>query len=213
MVDVMRYAKVFPVVLAIVAFSLSGTPAHAQARRAGPPAGGRAVPRSSAPVVGHPIVGSGHVVVAPFRGFYPGYYYPSFSFGIGIYGGYPFGYPYYGYYGYPYGPGYYGAYYGYPYAGYPYAGGPYAGGAYAGGVAVDAYGGLRIEDAPKDAQVYADGYYVGVVDDFDGAFQHMNLTAGVHKIEIRPKNSAPISFDVQIQPGQTITYRADLPRN
>ena len=41
-----------------------------------------------------------------------------------------------------------------------------------------AYGGLRITDAPRDAQVFADGNYVGIVDDFDGAFQHLNLEAG-----------------------------------
>ena len=35
-----------------------------------------------------------------------------------------------------------------------------------------AYGGLRITGAPHEAQVLADGYYVGIVDDFDGVFQH-----------------------------------------
>ena len=29
-------------------------------------------------------------------------------------------------------------------------------------------GGVRITDAPRDAQVFADGYYAGIVDDFDG---------------------------------------------
>ena len=35
-----------------------------------------------------------------------------------------------------------------------------------------AYGGLRITGAPHEAQVLADGYYVEIVDDFDGVFQH-----------------------------------------
>ena len=47
------------------------------------------------------------------------------------------------------------------------------------------YGGLRITDAPREAQVFADGYYVGIVDDFDGVFQHANLEAGTHRIEIQ----------------------------
>jgi len=58
--------------------------------------------------------------------------------------------------------------------------------------------------------VFADGYYVGIVNDFDGIFQHLNLEAGPHQIEIRDPNLPPIAFDVVIQPGQTITYRADV---
>jgi len=72
------------------------------------------------------------------------------------------------------------------------------------------YGGLRITGAPRDAQVFADGYYVGIVNDFDGVFQHVNLEAGPHHIEIQENGYEPIAFDVSIQPGQTITYRADF---
>ena len=61
----------------------------------------------------------------------------------------------------------------------------------------------------RDAEVYADGYYVGIVDDFDGVLQQLNLEAGAHHIEIRIPNAAPIAFDVNVLPGQTITYRAD----
>jgi hypothetical protein len=58
--------------------------------------------------------------------------------------------------------------------------------------------------------VFADGYYVGIVNDFDGIFQHLNLEAGPHTIEIRlPGYNDAIRFDVVIQPGRTITYRAD----
>ena len=72
------------------------------------------------------------------------------------------------------------------------------------------YGGLRISGAPRDAQVFADGYFVGIVNDFDGVFQHVNLEAGPHHIEIQEAGFEPIAFDVVVQPGQTITYRADL---
>jgi hypothetical protein len=70
------------------------------------------------------------------------------------------------------------------------------------------YGGVRIVDAPRDAQVFADGYYVGIVDDFDGVFQHMNLEPGEHHIEIQVSGEEPLAFDVTVQPGQTITLRA-----
>jgi len=71
------------------------------------------------------------------------------------------------------------------------------------------YGGVRIVGAPRDARVFADGYYVGIADDFDGIFQHINLEAGPHHIEIQWGPYAPIAFDVFVRPGETITFRAD----
>lgn len=71
------------------------------------------------------------------------------------------------------------------------------------------YGGLRITGAPREARVFADGYFVGIVDDFDGIFQHLNLEAGPHHIEIQADGYAPVAFDVNVRPGQTITFRAD----
>ncbi len=72
-----------------------------------------------------------------------------------------------------------------------------------------AYGGVRITDAPRDARVFADGYYVGIVDDFDGAFQHMNLEDGEHRIEVQAPGLGPIAFDIFVQPGRTMTLRAN----
>ena len=72
------------------------------------------------------------------------------------------------------------------------------------------YGGLRITDAPREAQVFADGYYIGIVDDFDGIFQHANLEAGTHRIEIQAPGFESVAFDVMVQPGRTITFRADM---
>jgi len=72
------------------------------------------------------------------------------------------------------------------------------------------YGGLRITGAPREAHVFADGYYVGIVNDFDGIFQHLNLEAGGHRIEIEIPGYETIAFDVMVQPGRTITLRADV---
>jgi hypothetical protein len=74
------------------------------------------------------------------------------------------------------------------------------------------YGGLRITGAARDAQVFADGYFVGIVDDFDGIFQHVNLEAGPHHIEIVEGGFEPIAFDVNVRPGETITFRAEMYR-
>ena len=97
------------------------------------------------------------------------------------------------------------------YFGRPY--GYYGGGASYGYYAIApgfVYGSLRIVDAPPDAQVFVDGYYAGVVDEYDGVFQHLNLVPGSHHIEIGLPDYEPIGFDVFVQPGQTITYRANI---
>jgi hypothetical protein len=95
--------------------------------------------------------------------------------------------------------------YGYPAYGYPSAGYGYY--SIAPGLA---YGAVRIVDAPRDAQVFVDGYYAGVVDDYDGVFQHLNLEAGSHHLEIELPGYPPIAFDVLVEPGRTITYRANI---
>jgi len=71
------------------------------------------------------------------------------------------------------------------------------------------YGGVRITGMPRDARVFADGYYVGIVNDFDGIFQHMNLEAGSHHIEIEMGGNDGIEFDVYVRPGETTTFRGD----
>jgi hypothetical protein len=71
------------------------------------------------------------------------------------------------------------------------------------------YGGVRITGVPRDAEVFADGYYVGLVNDFDGIFQHVNLEAGAHHLEIDWGGAEPIGFDVFVRPGETTTFRGD----
>jgi hypothetical protein len=169
--------------------------------------------------VGGPVVrgggwgGGSRVVGAPFRGgygyyrpFYRSYYRPFYGYGprfsFGFYAGYPFyGYGYYGYpyYGYP--------YYAYPYYGYPYGyiNGGYAYPAYGGYGYAEAYAGVRIEGALPTAEVLADGNVVGIADDFDGAGQRLELTPGTHTIEIRAPGMASMAYDVNVQPGRTVT--------
>jgi hypothetical protein len=155
-----------------------------QARRSARVVARTAVPR----VVARPVF-SGRRVVAPF---------PFRSrVSIGVFAGYPYYYPY----AYPYG------YAAYGYSPYGYGYGPY-GYAYPPAYGI-AYGGVRIQGAPRNAQVFADGYYAGVVDNFDGVFQRLDLTPGAHRIEVRAPGLPTTSFDVRVVPGQTITYHAD----
>ena len=101
----------------------------------------------------------------------------------------------------------YSGFYPYVYGGYPYPSAyPYGYAAY--GYPASPYGEVKIQGAARDAQVFVDNYYAGVVDDFDGAFQHLNLVPGTHQIEIRRPGAAPLSFDVRIDTGRSITYHA-----
>lgn len=74
----------------------------------------------------------------------------------------------------------------------------------------DDSGALRLKVKPAEASVYVDGYYVGIVDDFDGVFQRLHLDRGPHRVEIRKQNYQPLSVDVMIQEDLTITYRGEL---
>ena len=71
-------------------------------------------------------------------------------------------------------------------------------------------GQLRLKVRPRDAQVFVDGYYAGVVDDFDGVFQSLRLEEGPYSIEIVLPGYEPLAFDVQIIPGEKITYQGEL---
>jgi len=157
----------------------------------------------------------------PFnRGFYPyrpfyGAYRPGLGFGV--YSG--FGYPYYPYrYSYPYRSSYYAYPYNYPYN-YTYFNDNSTTSSYdysdttAEDVAVVPsvnYGGVRLKDAPDDSQVFADGNYVGKAGDFDGANQAMTLTPGSHRVVIQAPGMAPVSFNVHVIGGRTVTIRTGL---
>ncbi len=137
-------------------------------------------------------------------GYYPhwnSWYYPYYPLSYGFFWDpwWGYGYPYGGYGGYGYGAGY-GAGFGYGYGSY----GAYQGPTY------QIYGGLRLKVRPREAEVFVDGYFAGVVDDFDGAFQQLNLDVGPHRIEVRATGYETISFEIRTQPDEKITYKGEL---
>ncbi len=111
-----------------------------------------------------------------------------------------------GYGGYGYGGGGYG--YGDPYGG----GGGYYGGGSSGGYDREPRdtGSLRLKIKPRDAQVYVDGYLVGDVDSFDGAFQKLGIESGGHRVELKADGFEPLQFDVLITAGETVTYKGEM---
>lgn len=92
----------------------------------------------------------------------------------------------------------YPAYPGYAQYGYPY------------GYGYGYWSAARIEVKPKTAQVYLDGYYVGIVDQFDGIFQRLDVPVGEHDIEVYDRGFHTYREHVLFRPGQTIHLKGTL---
>jgi hypothetical protein len=71
-------------------------------------------------------------------------------------------------------------------------------------------GGVQLALEPRRAQVFVDGQYAGLVDDFAGYYRHLRLPAGDHRIEVFASGYLPLIFDVTVVPDRTITYRQSL---
>ncbi len=117
-----------------------------------------------------------------------------------VVGGY-YGYPYYG--GYP----YYASpfWYGYPW--FPYAS-PYGPYPYYGYYGYESS--VRLEVTPKEAEVYVDGYYAGIVDDFDGTFQRLRVARGEHELTVYRDGYRPFRQKVYLGAGSTFKVKQAL---
>lgn len=180
----------------------------------GRPITGGAVPRNSVrgpsfsrPVVwypwyGYPWYGSGLNWSVGFGSYSPFFYGSSW----GLYGAWYNPYaslaygPYYDPWIYPYGYGGYGAYSIYP--PYPPDDGP--------AEHQDATGAVRVRVKPSNGNVYLDGTFMGVVDQFDGLTDHLAVPVGHHELEIRADGYETLTLPVDVQPDKTVTVRGSL---
>jgi hypothetical protein len=113
------------------------------------------------------------------------------------------------YYNYRYYPRYvYGGYYGGYYRGYYGSYGYYDDGYYG----YDNNGAVRVLVEPSETAVYVDGYYTGVADDFDGAFQRLYLPPGRHEVALKLAGYRTWSADVYASAGHTLKLRHDMVR-
>jgi hypothetical protein len=71
-------------------------------------------------------------------------------------------------------------------------------------------GSLRIEVSPRDAEVYVDGFYAGIVDDYDGTFQRLRVTPGPHEIVVRRAGYRSYSEQLYVTPDVAHRIRRDL---
>lgn len=137
----------------------------------------RAVPRTTRPGVTRPIVVR-PIVVRPIvaRPLFsrPLFWGPyGWAFGSSIYWGYG-------------GYGFYQRPFGYPFYGPRYLASS-----------------IRIQVTPKTAEVFVDGYYAGIVDDFDGTFQRLNIEPGQHEIVVWAEGYRTIRQRLHLEPGRS----------
>jgi hypothetical protein len=68
----------------------------------------------------------------------------------------------------------------------------------------------RLEIKPRNAQVYLDGYYMGVTDDFDGAWQRLDMPSGEHEIVVYLEGYQTYRQRTFFRPGQDYHFKAIL---
>lgn len=74
-----------------------------------------------------------------------------------------------------------------------------------------AIGMLRFDVTPESAQVFVDSFFAGRIADIE-SLRVLTLAAGPHRIELRAAGYQTVTFDVRIDPNETIVYRAVLER-
>jgi hypothetical protein len=71
---------------------------------------------------------------------------------------------------------------------------------------------VRLEVKPKEAEVYVDGYYAGIVDDFDGTFQRLRVDPGDHEIELWLDGYRTVRQKVYLTPDNTFRIKYQMER-
>jgi len=144
-------------------------------RPQGPPPGRG--PAYGRPPQGRPPVG--HAVPRPPVGHRPGYAYrPPYSYWAPAYYT-PRVY---------FGLGYFSSWNAFPYEGYAYS---------------YPQTGIKFSNCPRSADVWVDGGFAGIVDQYDGTFDRLNLPPGNHSVVVKSAEEER-GFDIYVQTGQTL---------
>ena len=158
------------------------------------------------------VLPSGYAIARPPTHFnviiaYP--YYVPWGYWSPWYGGYGYGF------GYGYNPWYYGPW-GWAHFGFWYSPASYYSELEPETAAAEPeppiMGAVRIRSNAENASVYVDGVRVGIVDDFNGLSDHLELEKGRHTIELRADGFESASIEVNVKAGQTQTVRLNLKR-
>lgn len=95
----------------------------------------------------------------------------------------------------------------------PFYAAPYRFGAYPGYHYAQFYrpeSALRIQVSPRNTQVFVDGYYAGIVDDFDGVFQRLRLEPGTHELTLYLPGFHTFTQQLFLQPDRTFNLKQKL---
>src|SRR5262245_59539001 len=71
---------------------------------------------------------------------------------------------------------------------------------------------VRLEVKPRETEVYVDGYYAGIVDDFDGVFQRLRVPPGEHEITLYLDGYRTTTQKVYLEPDNTFRIKYDMER-
>ena len=75
-----------------------------------------------------------------------------------------------------------------------------------------ARGGLTLQAVPPIAQVFVDGHYVGLAEEFGPGGGAIMLNDGAHRVELRAPDYETLTFSVKIEPNGLVRYRGDMQR-
>jgi hypothetical protein len=89
----------------------------------------------------------------------------------------------------------------YPYFGY---------GAYP--IGASPAGDVRVLASPTQAEVYVDGFFAGVVDDFNGILQRLHTTAGGHTITLYLEGYRTVTQNIYVTPDSTLKLQVTMDR-
>jgi hypothetical protein len=71
-------------------------------------------------------------------------------------------------------------------------------------------GSLFLEVQPGSAQVFVDGYYVGTPNDLNAQRRGLVLESAPHRIDVSAPGYEAVTFDVRIEPNQSLVFRRAL---
>jgi len=66
---------------------------------------------------------------------------------------------------------------------------------------------IRVLVTPKEAEVYVDGYYAGIVDDFNGVFQRLRVPPGEHEITLHLAGYRTVTQKLYLAANSTFKLR------
>jgi len=78
------------------------------------------------------------------------------------------------------------------------------------GSSADPRGALRLQVPQRETEVFIDGYYAGVVDDFDGSFQKLRLEPGTHTVTLYLDGYRAYEEGINSTYGSTIKIRHEM---